>query len=349
MEFWGTIGPSCADTGILKEMVREGMTGLRMNLSHGMLKDHMDWIKMVHDAGVAELLIDLQGPELRIGVLPEPVLMEQGKHFLLKGPKDIAAKALDASDASDALLREIPCPPALLCALEPGQELLLDDGKILAQVIRVGAHAAECAINRGGILQSRKSIAAPGCLVDSPALTGEDLENLRAAAACGVTCVMLPFVRGIDDIINLKQALSECGAAGIRIYAKIENQAGVHALDEFIREVDSVVIARGDLGNDMPLWELPGCQKRIAAQCRQAQTPFMVVTQMLDSMHTRAVPTRAEVCDIYNAVWDGASSVMLTGETASGSYPLEAMRYLIRTARCAERDLALSGRGRPTK
>lgn len=332
MEFWGTIGPACADAGLLKEMVREGMTGLRMNLSHGMLKDHMDWIAMIHDAGVQDLLIDLQGPELRIGTLPEPVTLEEGEHFFLKDA-GILAEAVGADSP-----RAVPCPSALIRALEPGQEVLLDDGKILAHVIRADSHTAECAVARGGVLKSRKSIAAPGLSIDMPTLTGEDLENLRAAAACGVTCVMLPFVRGIGDIRNLKKALAGYGAAHIRIYAKIENMAGVHALDEFISEVDHVVIARGDLGNDMPLWELPGCQKRIAARCRQAQTPFMVVTQMLDSMHTRAVPTRAEVCDIYNAVMDGASSIMLTGETAAGSYPLEAMRYLIRTAGYAESD-----------
>lgn len=317
MEIWGTIGPACADTELLRAMVKEGMTGLRMNLSHGMLKDHMDWIQMIHEAGVPDLLIDLQGPELRTGVLQTPVTLETGMRFFLK---------------------DFGCPDVLIHALTPGQKLLFDDGKILAHVLWAYGDQVECVIDRGGVLQSRKSIAAPGCSIDSPTLTDEDFENLKTAAACGVTCVMLPFVRGIQDIRNLKQALAQCGAGHIRIYAKIENMAGVRALDQFIGEVDHVVIARGDLGNDMPLWELPGCQKRIAAKCRLAKTPFMVVTQMLDSMHTRAVPTRAEVCDIYNAVLDGASSVMLTGETAAGAYPLEAIRYLVRTARCGERD-----------
>lgn len=317
MEIWGTIGPACADPALLEAMVKEGMTGLRMNLSHGMLKEHMDWIRMVHDAGVKDLLIDLQGPELRTA-LKEPVELETGTRFFLK---------------------DLGCPDVLYPALTPGQELLFDDGKLLAHVLWAEGSQAECVMDRGGLLQSRKSIAAPGCTIDSPTLTKEDLENLDTAAACGVTCVMLPFVRGIQDILSLKQALARCRAEHIRIYAKIENQAGVGALDQFIQEVDQVVIARGDLGNDMPLWELPGCQKRIAAKCRQAGTPFMVVTQMLDSMLGRAVPTRAEVCDIYNAVLDGASSVMLTSETAAGAYPLEAMRYLVRTVRCAERDL----------
>ncbi len=334
MEFWGTIGPSCADTMMLKNMVGAGMTGIRMNLSHGSLQEHLDWIRMIHEAGVPDLLIDLQGPEMRVGTLAQPVALETGSRFELKAALPEEAVPLPV----------IPCPSALIRVLLPGQELLLDDGKILAHVISSDAGLAECVTDRGGLLRSRKSIAAPGLTIDLPTLTDEDLENLRTASGCGVTCVMLPFVRGIRDIRNLKQALSACGASGIRIYAKIENMAGVHALPEFIDEVDHVVIARGDLGNDMPLWELPGCQKRIAAQCRQAHTPFMVVTQMLDSMHTQKVPTRAEVCDIYNAVLDGAASIMLTGETAAGAYPLEAMKYLIETGRCAERDRNTFGR-----
>ena len=163
----------------------------------------------------------------------------------------------------------------------------------------------------------------------------EDKENLAIAADCGVTGVMLPFVRGAEDIRNLRQALAEAGAPQLKILAKIENLAGVQALPEFLPLVDEVVIARGDLGNAMPLWELPRCQKQLSAACRAAGVPFMVVTQMLDSMHTRAVPTRAEVSDIYNAVLDGASSLMLTGETAAGQYPVQAMEYLVRTARTA--------------
>ena len=138
-----------------------------------------------------------------------------------------------------------------------------------------------------------------------------------------------------EDIRTLRRALEQAGAGQIRIFAKIESLAGVQALPEFLPLVDEVVIARGDLGNAMPLWELPRCQKQLSAVCRTAGVPFMVVTQMLDSMCSRAVPTRAEVSDIYNAVADGASSVMLTGETAAGQYPVEAMEYLVRTARTA--------------
>ena len=316
LEFYGTIGPACAQLETLQRMVEAGMTGIRMNLSHGPLSAHKDWLDMIHAVGIPQLLIDLQGPELRIGTLTQPLVLEPGQSLRLGQGG-------------------VPCPAALVQAARPGQNLLLDDGRLLVQVAGADGAALQCTVVRGGTLQSRKSLAAPGLAVASPTLTEADLQNLQLAGACGVTGVMLPFVRGAEDIRTLRQALEQAGAGQIRIFAKIENLAGVQALPEFLPLVDEVVIARGDLGNAMPLWELPRCQKQLSAVCRSAGVPFMVVTQMLDSMRSRAVPTRAEVSDIYNAVADGASSVMLTGETAAGQYPVEAMEYLVRTARTA--------------
>ena len=316
MEFYGTIGPACAQPETLQRMVEAGMTGIRMNLSHGPLSAHKDWLDMIHAVGIPQLLIDLQGPELRIGTLTQPLVLEPGQSLRLGQGG-------------------VPCPAALVQASRPGQNLLLDDGRLLVQVAGTDGAALQCTVVRGGTLQSRKNLAAPGLAVASPTLTEADLQNLQLAGACGVTGVMLPFVRGAEDIRTLRRALEQAGAGQIRIFAKIENLAGVQALPEFLPLVDEVVIARGDLGNAMPLWELPRCQKQLSAVCRSAGVPFMVVTQMLDSMCSRAVPTRAEVSDIYNAVSDGASSVMLTGETAAGQYPVEAMEYLVRTARTA--------------
>ena len=316
LEFYGTIGPACAQLETLQRMVEAGMTGIRMNLSHGPLSAHKDWLDIIHAVGIPQLLIDLQGPELRIGTLPQPLVLEPGQSLRLGQGG-------------------VPCPAALVHAARPGQNLLLDDGRLLVQVAEADGAALQCTVVRGGTLQSRKSLAAPGLTVASPTLTEEDLQNLQLAGACGVTGVMLPFVRGAEDIRTLRRALEQAGAGQIRIFAKIESLAGVQALPEFLPLVDEVVIARGDLGNAMPLWELPRCQKQLSAVCRSAGVPFMVVTQMLDSMCSRAVPTRAEVSDIYNAVADGASSVMLTGETAAGQYPVEAMEYLVRTARTA--------------
>ena len=236
MHFYGTIGPACASAGTLRRLVDAGMTGLRMNLSHGALAEHADWLAMIQAVGIPDLLIDLQGPELRVGRLASPVTLPEG------GTVQLGAGG-------------IPCPVQLVQAARPGQLLLLDDGKLLVEVTAAGPDALVCTVLRGGVLQSRKSIAAPGLSVPMPTLTSEDLANLRIAASCGVTGVMLPFVRGKQDILALRQALAEAGAPQIRIFAKIENLAGVQALPEFLSLVDEVVIARGDLGNAMPLWE----------------------------------------------------------------------------------------------
>lgn len=316
LEFYGTIGPACADELTLRRMAEAGMTGLRFNLSHGSLAEHGDWLALAQAAGIRQILIDLQGPELRIGRLARPVQLEAGQTLRLGQGG-------------------VPCPEALLRAVGPGQELLLDDGRLLVRVEAADAAGLDCTVLRGGVLQSRKSVAAPGAEIHCPTLTAEDRENLRAAQRCGVTGVMLPFVRGAEDLRTLRQALAEVGAPEIRVLAKIENLEGVRALPEFLHLADEIVIARGDLGNAMPLWELPACQKQLTQVCRSAGVPFMVVTQLLDSMQHSAVPTRAEVSDVYNAVLDGAASLMLTGETAAGQWPIQAMEYLVRTARTA--------------
>ena len=190
MHFYGTIGPACASAGTLRRLVDAGMTGLRMNLSHGALAEHADWLAMIHAVGIPDLLIDLQGPELRVGRLASPVTLPEG------GTVQLGAGG-------------IPCPVQLVQAARPGQQLLLDDGKLLVEVTAAGPDALVCTVLRGGVLQSRKSIAAPGLSVPMPTLTSEDLANLRIAASCGVTGVMLPFVRGKQDILALRQALAE--------------------------------------------------------------------------------------------------------------------------------------------
>ena len=197
-----------------------------------------------------------------------------------------------------------------------------------------------CRVLRGGELKSRKSLAILGVQPDTPTLTEADLVNLDHAAQFGVTHILQPFVRGRRDIETLRRALDERGLAHVQIMAKIENRTGLEHLDEIIACADQVCIARGDLGNSMPLWQLPGVQKEIARRCRAAKRPFCLVTQLLWSMEQRPVPTRAEVLDIYNGVLDGADSLMLTGETAAGKYPAESMDYLVKTARCAMADIS---------
>ena len=226
---------------------------------------------------------------------------------------------------------------ALLRACSPGQTLLLDDGKLLLTAEPPETdEALPLRVVRGGLLERRKSVALPGCEVVAPALTESDRAQLAAARAYGVTAVMQPFVRSREDLIAVRSALNQAGGQAIRLLAKIENAAGLEKLETLLPCCEEIVIARGDLGNAMPLWALPAAQKRIAAACRAAGRDFMVVTQMLDSMTHRPVPTRAEVSDVFNAVLDGAASVMVTGETAAGDYPAQVIRYLTHTVREAE-------------
>ena len=319
-EIYGTLGPACADAETLAAMLERGMTGVRLNLSHITLPEAGGMLEALHEAaartGVTpKLLIDLQGPELRLGALPRPKTLREGE-TLTPGA-------------------ELPLPEEVRAALTPGQELLLDDGKLLLRC----ESADRLRVLRGGVLHSRKSVALPGKDVRLPALTESDRQNIAAARDCGVTGVMQPFVRSREDLLAVRAALDAAGGEDIRLFAKIESREGAARLPELLEAADEIVIARGDLGNAVPLWELPGLQKAIAAACRAAGRPFMVVTQMLASMEHSAVPTRAEVSDIFNAVLDGAASVMVTGETAAGDYPAEAIAYLTRTAREAERYL----------
>lgn len=321
MEIYGTFGPACSRPELLEKMFRAGMCGLRLNLSHRSLEDSREWLEMAKKAaetcGVKlQILTDLQGPELRVGRAGLPLELPEGA----------------------CLPVESLCLPAVLLPhLKAGQELLLDDGKLQVQL----CDETTCCVLRGGKLLPGKSVAAPGLSVDLPALTEADHANLRLAAQTGVTGVMQSFVRGREDLLELRAALKAYGGEHIRIFAKVENRQGIETLPDWMDLADCVVIARGDLGNAVPLWQLPAVQKGIAALCNARSKPFLVVTQMLASMEHCAVPTRAEVSDIFNAVLDGASALMLTGETAAGEYPVEAMTYLCNTAGEALRFLRL--------
>ena len=324
VKIYGTLGPSCRDPEVLGQMLEAGMDGIRLNLSHATLAESAGLIEALHSAADAsgvkpELLIDMQGPELRIGALNQP-------RFLADG----ALLGID----------EIPFPNAVweaLQSLPTGQEILLDDGKLLLKTVRLSsASGLQLRVERGGVLEGRKSVALPGSHIQTAALTEQDRAQIHQAKEYGVTAVMQPFVRSREDLQELRCALDEAGCRQLRLLAKVENRAGIAALPELIPCCDEIVIARGDLGSAVELWELPAVQKQIARTCREAGRDFMVVTQMLDSMIHRPVPTRAELSDVFNAVLDGAASVMVTGETAVGEYPVAVIRYLANTVRRAE-------------
>ena len=323
-QIFATMGPACGTESITKEMIAAGMTGMRLNLSHTTLPASKDYIEAYHNAAVSsgvkpQILIDMQGPELRVGELVKPwELVEREKVVL-------GVNAMNV-------------PNIIVESLNEGDQVLLDDGKILLEVVEQQPFSkmenqVVAKVLRGGTLHSHKSIKIVGKDVPMPVLTEHDIQNIKVAKQYGVTALMQPFVRSGEDLQKVRQILAENDAEDIQIFAKIENRTGVANMDSIIPEADVIVIARGDLGNDMPLWELPKVQKEIEAACKKYNKPYIVVTQMLASMEHSPVPTRAEVSDIFHAVYHGAWGVMVTGETAVGEYPVEVIRYLANTAK----------------
>ncbi len=338
LEYYGTLGPACKEKETLKNMFLAGMTGMRINLSHCGFKEFEPWLTNLYEVAdtmhfFPDLLVDLKGPELRIGVLNRPLSLKAGDRVRLR----------PLSYAEDG---EIPVPEILFSHFEKDRMLRLDDGKITLRISHCDKERqeAEACVTVGGILRAKKSLAVEGHSVELPTLTEQDRENLKALHNYRVTGVMLPFVRGSEDLITLKKALLDLRLPKVRIFAKIENEKGMDKLPELLPHCDQIVIARGDLGNSGPVTQVPTIQKQIARVCRMYKKPFMVVTQLLDSMTENPVPTRAEVSDIFNAVLDGASSLMLTGETAEGRYPAEAMQVLSDTAFEAIRYRTVAGR-----
>ena len=325
VEIFGTLGPSCQETELLEKMFREGMTGMRLNMSHSGLKKSGEIIRNYHQAacraGVKEeLLIDMQGPEIRIGLLEEPLMLREMEEVRLADQ--------NAAVSGSAV---ISVPEQVLSILEAGDYILLDDGRI-ELVITELSREVTAEVIRGGILRSRKSLKVVDKYIAGPAITGQDRENIRLAEEYGVTALMQPFVTRGEELLEVREELRRNHMEHIRVFAKIENREGMKNIRDIMPHADMIVIARGDLGNDMPLWELPAAQMELSEICREAGKPFLVVTQMLASMTENPLPTRAEVSDIFHAVCDGAGAVMVTNETAVGKYPVEVIRYLKKTA-----------------
>lgn len=310
MELYGTLGPACQSPALLEGLFLAGMTGVRLNLSHTTLKSSEgqlnDLFKAGASAGIApKLLIDLQGAEMRIGALSAPLTLREGACV------------------------SIPLDKGILSACEKGDLISLDDGKLLVQAEAPEESSLYCRVLRGGLLGSRKSIVIQGKTVLLPALTEQDEKALKELKDYNVSGVMVPFARAKKDLLLIRSRLK---GQNVLVLAKIESRAGLEKLPELLEECDQCVIARGDLGNAVGLPCLPAVQKNIAKECKAAGRPFIVATELLSSMVGKAVPTRAEVSDIFNAVLDGAAGLMLTNETAVGQYPVAAMDCLFKTA-----------------
>ncbi|MGN1276023.1 MAG: pyruvate kinase [Floccifex sp.] len=315
LEIYGTLGPSCCDEETIRSLFEKGMTGMRLNLSHVTLKQASNWLHAFHRASQnlnfrPDLLMDMQGPELRV--------------------KEVY-KELKKDEIIDVC--ECAFPNCVLDVLENGQHILLDDGKILLEM-KDHIHAK---VLIPGILKSHKSLAIENVNINMPTLTEMDIKNISMASEYGVTGLMQPFVRNKEDLIYIQKVLNQYHS-NLKIYAKIENKKGVEMLEDLLPYCDQIVIARGDLANSVGIVNLPSIQKRIEKTCKENNVPYMVVTEMLNSMIERPTPTRAEVSDIYHAVYHGAKSIMLTGETAMGKFPVQAMDVFVQVAKRAFED-----------
>ena len=328
-----TIGPASQSDEVLRGMLSAGMDVARINFSHGEQEQHAHSIRMLRrladERGVPlAVMADLQGPKLRVGDLPGEALE------LVEGAAAVLSTAGDA-----AACGHIPLPhPELIPALQPGQRILLDDGALELRLDSKDTQALHCTVILGGILLSRKGINLPGAALEFSALTEKDRRDALFAAGEGVDYLALSFVRRPADLHELRTFLAGAGLA-VPIVAKIEKPEALATFDEILAATDAVMVARGDLGVEVPPEQVPLHQKRILRACNRAGKPAITATQMLQSMIDSPRPTRAEASDVANAVLDGSDAVMLSGETAIGRYPVESVRMMERVVSTAEREL----------
>ncbi|HYY63973.1 MAG TPA: pyruvate kinase [Gaiellaceae bacterium] len=326
-----TIGPATGTVEGVRALVEAGMDAARLNLSHGNREEHAERARLVREAEGSTgrplaLIADLQGPKLRIGELATPVTLTRGEEIVVIG---------DESSRNG----ELPVLPAVIGeVLEPGHEVLIDDGLVRLRVERVKKGRAECAVLTGGTVSAHKGVNLPGVPVPIPSLTRKDMDDLEFALALGVDFVALSFVRSAADVRDLKDLIKQAGSTA-SVIAKVEKSEAVDALDAVLDETDAVMVARGDLGVEIGPELVPLIQKRIIIAALDHGKPVITATQMLESMIHQPEPTRAEASDVANAILDGTSALMLSGETAVGDFPIEAVTTMTRIARVVEPSL----------
>ncbi|MDH5540383.1 MAG: pyruvate kinase [Rhizobacter sp.] len=325
-----TLGPSSSDAAMIRKLFIAGVDVFRLNFSHGSADDHRKRFATLRaleqETGrPIGILADLQGPKLRVGVFAAgPVTLEEGQSFRL----DLAETPGDAT-------RVCLPHPEIFAALQPGAELLLDDGKLRLQVERCGNDFAETRVKVGGVLSERKGVNVPGVELPITALTDKDRRDLALALELGADWIALSFVQRPRDVAEARELIGQ--RAGI--VTKLEKpQAVGERLDEIVALSDAVMVARGDLGVELPAEQVPAIQKRIVRTCRRLGKPVIVATQMLESMIDSPVPTRAEASDVATAIYDGADAVMLSAESAAGKHPLEAVTMMHRIIEQVEAD-----------
>jgi pyruvate kinase len=329
-----TLGPASADDGVV-ELARAGMDAARLNFSHGTHNEHLEQLRAVRLAQEAvgrpiAVIADLCGPKIRVERLAEPRSVDTD---------DLVTLAATPTDGELGVTFA-----EFHRAVAPGSSILIDDGRIRARVVAIEGERVSCHVESGGVISSGKGVNLPGAALPIPALTAKDLVDLEFALAHGVDYVALSFVQSAEDVLELRERIQRAGSHA-RIIAKIEKAEAIRNLDAIIEATDAVMVARGDLGVEIGVSEVPLLQKLMIAKARAANRTVITATQMLESMIANAEPTRAEASDVANAILDGTSATMLSGETAVGKHPIAAVEMMDRIARTVEPSLAYDAHG----
>ncbi len=329
-----TLGPATDDYAVLKNMIRAGMNVARLNFSHGTHDDHRARIEMVKrarkelDVPIA-ILLDTKGPEIRVKTFKDgKAELKAGDKFTLT-TREIEGDRTAVSVTYDELPKYV----------KAGARILVNDGLIELIVQSVNKTDIVTVVQNSGVLSNRKSINLPDTFIDMPYLSDVDRADIEFGLSQDIDYIAMSFVRSVDDVRQIKKLLNEHNQNEVQLIAKIENRSGVQSLDAILAESDGVMVARGDMGVEIPFEELPGIQKDMITRCYRQGKKVITATQMLESMITNPRPTRAEISDVANAIYDGSSAIMLSGETAAGAYPVEAVRTMAKIAECAESDI----------
>ena len=326
-----TLGPASENEETLRELIKNGLNVCRLNFSHGSHEEHkgrMDLVKKLREElnMPTAILLDTKGPEIRTGKFDVPeVLLEEGQTFTIT-MKDVMGDKERCTVSYKGLANDV----------KPGDTILIDDGLVGLTVKEVNNDNIVCEVQNSGIVKNHKGVNVPGVKVNLPAITEKDRSDIEFGIEQGIDFIAASFVRKVSDVLAIREILEENNAEHIKIISKIENQEGVENLDEIIEVSDGIMVARGDLGVEIPTEEIPVVQKLMIKKCNEAGKPVITATQMLDSMIRNPRPTRAEVTDVANAIYDGTDAIMLSGETAAGKYPVEAVKTMATIAKRAE-------------
>ncbi|MGO4548443.1 pyruvate kinase [Paenibacillus sp. 2TAB23] len=326
-----TMGPACDSVSTIKEMIQAGMTVGRLNMAHGELEDHVMRMNNIRQAArelntFVPIMMDIKGPEVRIGKLKE------ASCELVIG-EELALTTEDVLGDATRLpvnYNELPL------VVKPGDRILIDDGLVDLTVLSVEGTEIRCRIISGGTLKPRKGVNLPGIKTTLPGVTERDVVHIHFGIKHNVEIIAASFVRKAEDILEIRNILEEANASHVQIISKIENEEGMLNLDAIIEASDGIMVARGDLGVEVPIEDVPMMQREMINKCNLVGKPVIVATHMLESMQVNPRPTRAEVSDVANAVIQGADVVMLSGETAAGKYPIPSVRTMASIAKKAE-------------